>query len=174
MMHDDNNVATITGLTAEIVAAYVSHHGVATADFGRLIAAVGKELGGLGRVPEPPAKALPAVPVRRSVRDDHLVCLVCGKPFKSLRRHLRTSHALTPQAYREKFELGGDYPMVAAASTERRVEIARRSGLGQRRLPEPELAAQPAREDTNPAAPQATPKPVRGRRTPKKADLVPA
>jgi len=168
MMHDSDNAPTIAGLTTEIVAAYVGHHSIATADFGRLIAAVGQELAGLGREPEPPTKVEPAVPVRRSVQRDHLVCLVCGKPFKSLRRHLRTSHDLTPDSYRATFELARDYPMVAAASSEQRAAIARRSGLGQRRPPEPATAAQaePVRE---PAL-----KPVRGRRAVKKADPIPA
>jgi predicted transcriptional regulator len=168
MMHDGDNAPTIPWLTTEIVAAYVGHHSIATADFGRLIAAVGQELAGLGREPEQPTKAEPAVPVRRSVQRDHLVCLVCGQPFKSLRRHLRTSHDLTPDAYRLMFELGRDYPMVAAASSEQRAAIAKRSGLGQRRPPEPApvVQAEPAR--------QPAPKPIRGRRAVKKADPVPA
>ena len=168
MMHDSDNAPTIPVLTTEIVAAYVGHHTIATADFGRLIAAVGEGLAGLGREPEQPVKAEPAVPVRRSVQRDHLVCLVCGKPFKSLRRHLRTSHDLTPDSYRAMFELARDYPMVAAASSEQRAAIARRSGLGQRRPPEPAPVAQ--------AAPERQPvlKPVRGRRAVKKTDPVPA
>ena len=168
MMHDTDNALTIPWLTTEIVAAYVGHHSVATADFGRLIAAVGQELAGLGREPEQPTKVEPAVPVRHSVQRDHLVCLVCGKPFKSLRRHLRTSHDLTPDSYRSTFELARDYPMVAAASSEERAAIAKRSGLGQRRPPEPEPEAQ-AEPVRKPAL-----KPIRGRRAGKKVDPVPA
>lgn len=167
-MHDSVNTPTIAGLTTEIVAAYVGHHSIATADFGRLIAAVGQELAGLGQEPEQPSKAEPAVPVRRSVQRDHLVCLVCGEPFKSLRRHLRTSHDLTPDSYRAMFELARDYPMVAAASSEQRAAIARRSGLGQRRPPEPAPVAQ-AEPVRQPAL-----KPVRGRRAVKKAEPIPA
>jgi predicted transcriptional regulator len=127
-MSEGNETPTLSALTTQIVAAYVGHNSVAVADIGGLVSAVGRELGSLGIEPEP-AKPEPAVPVRRSVRHDHLVCLVCGKPFKSLRRHLRNAHDLTPGSYREMFGLHRDYPMVAAASTERRVEIAKRSGL---------------------------------------------
>jgi predicted transcriptional regulator len=137
LMSDGDTAPAIPGLTAEIVSAYVSHHSIATADIGRLVSVVAEELGGLGHVPEPPVGSQPAVPVRKSVHRDHLVCLVCGKPFKSLRRHLQNAHELTPPAYRERFGLVRDYPMVSAESSEQRAAIARRSGLGQRRPPEP-------------------------------------
>jgi predicted transcriptional regulator len=182
IMNDGDTTPKIPGLTAEIVSAYVSHHSIATADIGRLVSVVAEELGGLGRVPEPPAGPQPAVPVRVSIHRDHLVCLVCGKPFKSLRRHLRTSHELTPPAYRERFGLARDFPMVAVASSEQRAAIARRSGLGQRRPAEPDVPEAPAEEppahgtggatprDTVAAAvtaPQPALRPVRGRRAPK-------
>jgi predicted transcriptional regulator len=179
-MRTDNDAPTIPGLTTDIVVAYVSHHGVATADFGRLITTVAQELGGLGHQPEPPTGPEPAVPVRHSIKRDHLVCLVCGKPFKSLRRHLQSAHGLTPAAYRQMFELAPDYPMVAAASTEQRSAIARRSGLGQRRPVEPEAAVEPERpvepETVAVAAPEPPPepKPVRGRRAGKKAATTPS
>jgi predicted transcriptional regulator len=187
MMSDGDNLPTIPGLTAAIVSAYVSHHSLATADVGRLVTTVAEELAGLGRVLAPPAVPQPAVPVRQSVKPDHLVCLVCGKPFKSLRRHLRTSHDLTPDSYRKMFELGRDYPMVAAASSEQRAAIARRSGLGRRRATEPmsvsgvAAEAPPTRgpEGTTPpetvaaaaTAPEPALRPVRGRRAPKAANV---
>lgn len=169
MMNEDNKERSISALTADIVSAYVGHHDIAITDLGGLIIDVGRELNGLGREPEPePAKPEPAVTVRRSVKHDHLVCLVCGKPFKSLRRHLQSAHGLTPAAYRETFGLARDYPMVAAASSEQRAAIARRTGLGQRRStnPEPVVEAKPT--------PRIAVKPVRGRRTSKKAEPVPA
>jgi predicted transcriptional regulator len=185
-MSDGDTTPTIPGLTAEIVSAYVSHHSIATADIGRLVSVVAEELGGLGHVPEPPPGPQPAVPVRDSVHRDHLVCLVCGKPFKSLRRHLQNAHELTPRAYRERFGLIRDYAMVAAASSEQRAAIARRSGLGQRRPPEPAgmtevpVEAPPTRgrggatvRKTMAAAvtaPQPALRSVRGRRAPKGAD----
>jgi predicted transcriptional regulator len=188
IMSDGDTTPTIPGLTAEIVSAYVSHHSIATADIGRLVRIVAEELGGLGHVPEPPAGPQPAVPVRDSVHRDHLVCLVCGKPFKSLRRHLQNAHELTPRAYRERFGLVRDYPMVAAASSEQRAAIARRSGLGQRRplehagMTEVPVEEPPTRgpggttrRDTvaaAAAAPQPALRPVRGRRTPKAANVA--
>lgn len=178
MMQDNETGPTLPALMTEIVAAYVSHNSVAVADFSRLIATVGQELAGLGQQPEEPTKVEPAVSVRKSVQRDHLVCLVCGKPFKSLRRHLRTSHDLTPDAYRQTFELNRDYPMVAAASSEERAAIAKRSGLGLRRPAEPELVAEPepTPEPVAEVEPvrQPAPKQVRGRRAAKKADPVPA
>jgi hypothetical protein len=139
-------------------------------------------------VPEPPPGPQPAVPVRDSVHRDHLVCLVCGKPFKSLRRHLRTSHELTPPAYRERFGLVRDYPIVAVASSEQRAAIARRSGLGQRRPPQPVGMTEPPAEElprrgtggttrrntmaAAATAPQSALRPVRGRRAPKEADVT--
>lgn len=178
MMPDNDNTPTIPVLTAEIIAAYVSHHSVAISDFSRLIATVGQELAGLGQEPELPTKVEPAVSVKRSIQRDHLVCLVCGTSFKSLRRHLRTSHDLTPDAYRQMFELARDYPMVAAASSEERAAIAKRSGLGLRRSNEPEPVAEPepAPEPVAKAEParQPAPKQVRGRRATKKAEPVPA
>jgi len=179
-MRTDDDAATIPSLTTDIVVAYLGHHTIATADVGRLITTVAQELNGLGHVPDPPAKPEPAVPVRQSVKRDHLVCLVCGKPFKSLRRHLQSAHSLTPVAYRQMFELARDYPIVAAASTEQRTAIARRSGLGQRRPVEPETAAEPevpVEPETVVAAaavPRPALRPVRGRRAGKKAATTPS
>lgn len=141
-MRTEDDTPTIPGLTTDIVVAYLGHHAIAAADVGRLVTTVAQELNGLGQAPEPPAGPEPAVPVRQSVKRDHLVCLVCGMLFKSLRRHLQSAHGLTPVAYRQMFELARDYPMVAAASTEQRAAIARRSGLGQRRPIEPEAAVE--------------------------------
>jgi predicted transcriptional regulator len=121
-------------LTTEIVVAYVTKNTIAPADLGGLIGAVGLALGILGRGSTGPAAARqePAVPVRQSVRDDHLVCLVCGKRQKMLRRHLGVAHQLTPQAYREQFGLKPNYPMTAPGYSRHRSEMAKRVGLGQR------------------------------------------
>jgi len=127
--------APLEQLTAEIVAAYVSNNTVALADLGPLIDLVGRQLRTLDQAPaEPaPAKPEPAVPVRRSVQPDHLVCLVCGKRQKVLRRHLDVAHQLTPDAYRELFDLRPDYPMAAPNYSRQRAEMARLIGLGRRR-----------------------------------------
>ena len=104
---------SVAELTTEIVVAYLTRNTIAMAD---LIGAVARALDALGRKEPEPAKPEPAVPVRRSIHDDHLVCLVCRKRQKILRRHLDVAHQLTPEAYREKFGLKPDYPMAAPAT----------------------------------------------------------
>ena len=80
-----------------------------------------------------PKKPEPAVSIDKSVRPDHIVCLFDGKKFKSLRRHLRSEHHITPEDYHETFGLRRDYPMVASAYAKRRSELAKAMGLGQKR-----------------------------------------
>lgn len=121
-------------LTAEIVAAYVSNNSVATNDLPGVIAQVHAALGGtVAPAEEVMEKPKPAVSVRRSIQSDHLVCLEDGQKFKSLKRHLMTHHGLTPEEYREKWELPADYPMVAPAYAEARSRLAKEMGLGQKR-----------------------------------------
>jgi predicted transcriptional regulator len=123
---------SVAELTTEIVAAYVTGNTVAPSDLGELIRAVARALAVLGQKRPEPAKPAPAVPVRRSIHDDHLVCLVCGGQHRTLRRHLDVAHQLTPEAYREQFGLRPDYPMAAPGYSRQRAEMARRTGLGQR------------------------------------------
>jgi predicted transcriptional regulator len=123
---------SVAKLTTEIVVAYVTRNTVAPTDLGDLIDAVARALGTLGREQAEPVKPEPAVPVRRSIHDGHLVCLVCGKQQKTLRRHLDVAHQLTPEAYREQFGLRPDYPMTAPTYSRQRSEMAKRTGLGQR------------------------------------------
>ena len=122
----------VAELTTEIVVAYVTRNTIAPADLGDLIGAIARALGALGRVQPEPVKPEPAVPVRRSIHDNHLVCLVCGKQQKTLRRHLDVAHQLTPEAYRQQFGLKPDYPMAAPGYARQRSEMAKRTGLGQR------------------------------------------
>jgi predicted transcriptional regulator len=123
---------SIAKLTTEIVVAYVTRNTIAPTDLGDLIGAVSRALGALGREQAEPVKPEPAVPVRRSIHDDHLVCLVCGERHRTLRRHLDVAHQLTPEAYREQFGLRPDYPMAAPGYSRQRAEMAKRTGLGQR------------------------------------------
>jgi predicted transcriptional regulator len=104
--------AALAARTTELVAAYVARNTVAMADLGHVIETVRRALKTLGRedTRQATAKPAPAVPVRRSMQEDHLVCLVCGKRQKTLRRHLNVVHQLTPEAYRERFGLKSDYP----------------------------------------------------------------
>ncbi len=139
----DDDAPSLAELTTRIVTAYFRSHDLAAADVGRLVTTVATELGALGRPPEEPTTATPAVPIEDSVRRDGLVCLVCGRRLKTLRRHLLSAHGLTPGDYRERYALDRDYPMVAPASSAQRAEIARQAGLGLRAVPEPVAQSEP-------------------------------
>jgi predicted transcriptional regulator len=122
-------------LTADIVSAYVSNNTVSAAEIPGLISQVHSALvrvsGGHG---ETPADALkPAVPVKKSITPEYIICLEDGKKFKSLKRHLRTQYNITPEQYREKWGLASDYPMVAPNYAAARSQLARQMGLGQQR-----------------------------------------
>ena len=133
---------SVAGLTTEIVSAYVSHNTISTTDIGRLIVDIAGELQALGEEKQAVLeKPQPAVPVRRSVSTDHLVCLVCGKKQRLLKRHLATEHDLTPDAYRQLFDLKADYPMAAPSYAEMRREFALKIGLGRPKKPEPKKRA---------------------------------
>jgi predicted transcriptional regulator len=167
MMSNHDNKSTLRGLTTEIVTAYLRNHPMAAVEVPILVATVARELDGLGREPEEPAQPEPAVSIRRSVQRDHLVCLICGKKLKSLRRHLAVAHNLTPAGYRETFGLKRDYPIVAPAYAEQRVAIARGSALGLRRAPEPALAAD-HEAGPEPSQKPAPPEPPPARRATRK------
>ena len=143
-------------LAADIVAAFVGHNTVLAADLPALIQRVHAALAKLG-APEPAVveKLSPAVPVKRSVTDDFIICLEDGKKFKSLKRHLRTVYDLTPETYREKWGLPRDYPMVAPAYAAARSELARNMGLGQARKkivePPPPVKKAPSRRKAPPS-----------------------
>ncbi len=136
----------ITILTADIVGAYVGHHTVAATDLPALIATVGKELAGLGQALAEPKveKPTPAVPVKKSVTPDHIICLEDGKKLKMLKRHLKTHYDMTPEDYRRRWGLKDDYPMVAPGYAAHRSELAKKIGLG--RKPEPAKPAKAPRK----------------------------
>lgn len=123
------------GLTAEIVSAYVSNNTVASGDIPALInqvhSALQRVASGDGQPASEPLK--PAVPVKRSINPDFIVCLEDGKKFKSLKRHLRSQYNMTPEQYREKWNLPADYPMVAPNYAAARSQLAKQMGLGQQR-----------------------------------------
>jgi predicted transcriptional regulator len=122
----------LLALTAEIVASHVSNNSVQHADLPGLINEVYKALSQVGApVAEvPAARPQPAVPIRKSVFPDHIVCLEDGKKLKMLKRHLMTSYNLTPEQYRERWGLPADYPMVAPDYAEQRRDLAKKIGLG--------------------------------------------
>ncbi|MYZ47006.1 MucR family transcriptional regulator [Propylenella binzhouense] len=122
-------------LAAEIVAAFVSHNSIAPADLPKLIGDVAnalQESASPTAKPEP-EPLVPAVPVKKSINPDFLVCLEDGMKFKSLKRHLRTHHNLSPDEYRQKWNLPADYPMVAPNYAQARSDLAKSMGLGQKR-----------------------------------------
>src|SRR6188472_1634556 len=122
-------------LTAEIVSAYVSNNTVVASDLPGVIHNVFDALSRASAASGQPAREelRPAVPVKRSVTPEYIVCLEDGKKFKSLKRHLRTQYNMTPEQYREKWGLNADYPMVAPNYAAARSQLAKQMGLGQQR-----------------------------------------
>jgi predicted transcriptional regulator len=103
----------ILGLTAQIVSVFVGNNALQADQLPSLIQAVHRALSTVGQVLAESAKAKPAVDVQKSVFAGHLICLACGKHFKTLKRHLRTEHELTPDQYRDRFGLPRSYPIIA-------------------------------------------------------------
>lgn len=136
------NTDNIIELTADVVSAYVSNNAVPVADLplliGQVYEALKSKVNGVVEVKVEPS--VPAVPIKKSVTPDYIVCLEDGKKFKSLRRHLTTHYGLTPADYRAKWGLPADYPMVAPNYAAERSALARASGLGRKRS-EPEKPA---------------------------------
>jgi predicted transcriptional regulator len=124
--------ASLLSLTARIVAAHAAHNQVSHEALLRLIESVYGALAGTGQpeATEPPPQ--PAVPVKRSVFNDHIVCLEDGKKLKMLKRHLMTVYGMSPEQYREKWGLPANYPMVAPDYAARRSTLAKKIGLGQK------------------------------------------
>jgi predicted transcriptional regulator len=127
--------AIVMEMTAEIVAAYVGNNSVPSSELPVLIRGVYESLQGISSNPAEVAKAdlKPAVPVKKSVTDDYIVCLEDGKKFKSLKRHLRAKYGMSPEEYREKWGLSADYPMVSPSYARERSRLAKKMGLGQAR-----------------------------------------
>jgi predicted transcriptional regulator len=121
---------TVLGLTAQIVSAHVSHNTVAPDALPALIQEVYRTLAEIGREPAAPERPQPAVPVKKSVFNDYIVCLEDGKQLKMLRRHLKTAYDMTPEQYRERWGLPSDYPMVAPHYAQHRSSLAKKIGLG--------------------------------------------
>ncbi|MCW2239534.1 MucR family transcriptional regulator [Azospirillum canadense] len=120
----------LVALTAEIVASYVSANRVASSDVPLVVNAVFDALAGTGQPKVEAVKQEPAVPVRKSVTPDYIVCLEDGKKLTMLKRHLRTAYNMSPAEYRAKWNLPPDYPMTAPNYAARRSAFAKQSGLG--------------------------------------------
>ncbi len=150
---DGNERQELLSLTTEIVASFAGHNTVAVGDLPAVIESVFRALRGAGQVEaEKPAEApVPAVPVKKSIGTDFLVCLEDGRKVKMLKRYLARRYDLTPDQYRQRWGLAKDYPMVAPAYAAQRSALAKRIGLGRK------PAAPPAPEPT-PAAPEPRPR----------------
>jgi predicted transcriptional regulator len=134
-MDQTQSPLNVVELAADIVSAYVSNNSVSSAELPGLIGEVHRALAKLQNgAPEPVAPELkPAVPVKKSVMPDYIICLEDGRQFKSLKRHLRTSYNMTADEYRTKWGLPSDYPMVAPNYAAARSALAKSMGLGQQR-----------------------------------------
>ena len=141
-----NNIdnAVLLECATSIVSAYVANNTIQKENLSALIADTFKSLAQADRAPAPVEELKPAVPIKRSVQPDHIICLEDGKKFKSLKRHLMSHYNMTPQDYREKWGLPADYPMVAPNYALARSELAKKIGLGQRQ--KPVAIAEPAKK----------------------------
>lgn len=119
-------------LTADIVTAYVANNNTDGTALPALISSVYAALASLGAPVVAEIRPEPAVSVRSSVKNDHIVCLECGTKMKMLKRHLMTDHGLSPNEYKTRFGLAGDYPLVAPEYAEMRRELAKKVGLGRK------------------------------------------
>ena len=132
-MNNTEQSNELLALTTEIVAAHVSNNTVALGDLPQLINQVYNSLANIGVAPVAPAtRPQPAVSVKKSVQPDYIVCLEDGKKLKMLKRHLKTAYNMSPEAYRERWGLSPDYPMVAPNYARQRSQLAKEIGLGTR------------------------------------------
>ncbi len=131
-MADQPMSMDVLGLTAQIVAAHVANNVVPAGELASLIQDVYRTLSGVGHsaLPVVLEKPAPAVPVKKSVFPDYIVCLEDGKKLKMLKRHLSTAYDMTPEQYRERWGLAADYPMVAPNYASHRSSLAKKIGLG--------------------------------------------
>src|SRR6516165_7991693 len=151
-MDDQTSAAPKTQLiemTADIVSSFVSKNKMGVTELTVLISQVHAALtaAGKGKSEAEPEKLEPAVPIKSSVKPDHIICLEDGKKFKSLKRHLKSSFGMTPDEYRKKWGLSYDYPMVAPAYAAQRSQLAKNMGLGNFRT-KSSRKAEPTAEST--------------------------
>ena len=130
-MSDTKDQDVSLKLVTEIVSAFVSNNSISNKQIPDLITSVHQAL--MNVEEKPPETLKPAVPKKRSVTPDYLVCLEDGKKLKMLKRHIRTSYNLSPKEYRQKWGLPDDYPMVAPKYAAQRSELAKKIGLGKSR-----------------------------------------
>lgn len=135
-MTEQHGAANFIELAADVVSAYVSNNSVPMSELPSLLEDIHAAFARLSvgaPVPVAVEPQKPAVMPKKSISNDYLICLEDGKKFKSLKRHLRTHYNLSPEEYREKWNLGADYPMVAPNYAKARSQLAKEMGLGQQR-----------------------------------------
>ncbi len=132
-MPDNNDNDDLLKLTENIVSAHVSNNAISSADLPELIRAVYAALGNVKTAGEAPPTPEPAVPIKKSVTANYIVCLEDGRKMKMLKGHLKRHHNMTPDEYRVRWGLPGDYPIVAPAYAKQRSELAKKIGLGRKR-----------------------------------------
>ena len=133
-MVEQSDSGELLALTTDIVASHVSNNSVTVAELPQLIQQVYYALATVGGVAQPaPERPKPAVPIKKSITPDYIVCLEDGKKLKMLKRHIRTQYDLTPDEYRERWGLAPDYPMVAPNYASQRSDLAKKIGLGKKR-----------------------------------------
>ena len=129
-MPEQSELSGVHALTTKIVASHVANNTVVAGDLPKLIQQVFDALSSVSSSAVSPERPRPAVPIKRSVTPDYIVCLEDGKKLKMLKRHLKTSYGLTPDAYRKRWGLAADYPMVAPNYAAQRSALAKKIGLG--------------------------------------------
>ena len=136
-MSDEASKAELLQLTSKIAASYVGNNTVGAGDLGSVINSIYKSLVSIdGKIPEESTpSAVPAVSIKKSVTAAHLVCLECGRQLKMLKRHIKTDHDLTIDAYKAKWGLSSDYPTTAPAYAAERSQMALKIGLGRKSNP---------------------------------------
>ncbi|MEL7112054.1 MAG: MucR family transcriptional regulator [Pseudomonadota bacterium] len=133
MVDEEISKSEILRQTAEVVSAYVGNNAISSTDLPDLMSSVHGQLKRLADTDPEPARPEPAVPIKKSVTRDHIVCLEDGAKLKMLKRYLRTRYDMTPEEYRARWGLPADYPMVAPEYAERRSRFAKEIGLGKSR-----------------------------------------
>jgi predicted transcriptional regulator len=146
------NRSEILALTTEIVSAHVSNNSTGRESVPELIQSVFDKLTALASDEPAPTELTPAVPIRKSITDDYIICLEDGKKLKMLKRHLRSAYGMTPEDYRVRWGLKPDYPMVAPDYAKKRQELAKKIGLGRKPRIEPQPAPKATRSRRKPAA----------------------
>ncbi len=129
-MSENPNANELLELTTEIVSAHVGNNSIALGDLPQLIQDVYKTLAIVGTTPAVPERPKPAVPIKKSISPDFVICLEDGKKLKMLKRHLKTAFNMTPDEYRERWGLPPEYPMVAPNYAKHRSALAKKIALG--------------------------------------------